>query len=199
MSILLPSKPAVQTADPYLMDFGSVIRPPMGGPDQRFNRLGNRFGIDVVLPSARSDREGRIYVSRLMQALTEGALFAFVQDLDVGAPGASIAVNGAGQQGSTLNLKGFPSGYTVLEGQFFSIIYAGRRFLHYATADTAAAANGTMALPIGPMLRISPNDAAVCEFAMPMIEGFLANAQQLKWQLQTAPYADIKFTIEEAQ
>lgn len=197
MSILLPPKPAIRTAAPRLLDFGAVLTPPGGGPSQRLNRLGNRFAVDVVAATSRSGAEGRILVARLMRALTEGVLLPFWQGLDVGTPGTP-QVNGGGQQGSTLQLKGFTSGYAVREGQFFSIIYGGRRYLHAAAADVTASDTGTMALPIVPMLRISPNDGATCEFVQPMIEGFLAG-NQVQWQLQLAPYTDVSFTVTEAE
>jgi hypothetical protein len=197
MSILLPASPGIQTAKPRLLDFGATQTPPMGGPAQRLNRLGNRFAIDVTLPPASSFTDGPVFVSRLMQGLTEGVLYPFPQDMLIGAPGTSIEVNGGAQQGSSLQLKGFPAGYTVAEGQFASIIYAGRRYLHAATAATTATSGGLMNLPIVPMLRISPNDSATVEFAQPMIEGFLSG-NSLEWQLRTAPYIDVVFTITEA-
>ena len=140
---------------------------------------------------------GRAYIAKLMQALTEGAIFAFPQDMNPGAVGAGVKINGAGQTGSSLNLKGFPASYQVKAGQFFSIIYAGRRYLHAAASDWGANGSGNLIMPIVPMLRVSPNDNAVVEFERPLIEGFLSgNAQE--WGVRTDPYIDISFTITEA-
>lgn len=197
MSILLPTSPGIRVAKPRLRDFGAWLEPVMGGPAQRLNRIGNRFAVDIQVATSSSTTTGRIIAARLMRGLTEGVLLPFPQDFDPGNVGANVAVNGAAQQGSTLNLKGFPAGYVVGEGQYFSIIYAGRRYVHASAADAPVAANGTVALPIFPMLRISPNDAAVCEFAEPMIEGFISG-NQLEYQLQTAPYLDVSFTVLEA-
>lgn len=196
MSVQLPTSPGIQSAKPRLLDFGLLLTPPLGGPAQRLNRLGNRYAIDVSLPPLEATTAGRIYVARLLRGLTEGVIFPFPQDFAPGAVGTGVVVNGGGQQGSTLQLHGFPTGYVVREGQFFSFIYAGRRYLHVATADTAET-GGAMALPIAPMLRVSPNDGAVCEFAQPMIEGFLSGSA-LEWQLQQAPYTTLQFTITEA-
>lgn len=197
MSILLPAAPGIRTAKPRLRDFGAWLEPPTGGVAQRLNRIGNRFAVDIQVATSRSTDEGRIIAARLMRGLTEGVVLPFPQDFDPGAVGTDVVVDGVGQLGSSIRLKGFPAGgYTVLEGQFFSIIYGGRRYLHAAAEDTATAAGGCL-LPIFPMLRISPNDGAVCEFAQPMIEGFI-QGNQLEYALQTAPYLDVSFTMLEA-
>lgn len=196
-SIMLPRRPGVRTAKPRLLDFGAVIRSPLGGSSQRLNRPGNRFGLDVVAPTASAGREGRILISRLMQGIEVGILLPFPQDMPTGAPGAPV-VDGAGQAGKTLNLRGFTPSYAAKEGQFFSIIQGGRRYLHFMAAQGIAGTDGKIAASIYPMLRVSPDDGAVCEFARPMIEGFMTG-DNLEWQLQTAPYLDVSFTIEEVE
>jgi hypothetical protein len=198
MSILLPSKPGFRSGKPRLIDFGVTVTPPMGGPAQRLNRLGNRFGLDITFATAGAAGTGRVLVSRLMQGLTQGVLFYFPQDLDPGDVGYGPCVNGASQTGSHLQLRGFPAEYQVVEGQFFSLVYGGRRYLHAAATDGIAGNDGTLNLPIFPMLRVSPNDGAICEFAGPLIEGFLSG-QSLEWQLQQAPYLDVSCTITEAE
>lgn len=197
MSILLPTAPGIRAAKPRLLDFGGWLSSPMGGAAQRLNRIGNRFALDVDVATSRSTQEGRIIVSRLMQGLTAGIIMPFPQDFDPGAVGTATAVNGGGQTGSTLNIDGFPADYLVHEGQFFSVIFAGRRYLHAAAADGAASGTGTIALPIFPMLRMSPNDNAVCEFAQPMFEGFI-QGNQVEYALQAAPFLDVSFTVAEA-
>lgn len=200
MSILLPSAPGIRTATPRLLDFGGILTPAGGGASQRLNRLGNRFAIDIEVPPALTESAGRIFVARLLRAVSEGALYPFPQPhLVIGTPG-SPTVNGAGQAGSTPNLHGFDPGYVVREGQFFSIIHGGRRYLHAATADTTADGSGLMALPIVPMLRISPSDGDVCEFAVPYIEGWLTlSGNAMQWQLQLEPYTQLSISITEAE
>jgi hypothetical protein len=198
MSVLLPNLPGMRSAEPQLLDFGGVQQGALGGAAQRLNRLGNRFAISVELPPALSATDGRVYVARLLKALTAGAIYPFPQpDLAIGDPGAPL-VNGAGQSGSVLNLKGFIAGYLIREGQFFSIIHNGRRYLHQASAEIAADGSGNVALPITPMLRISPANNAVCEFALPYIEGFVSG-DSARWKLLLEPYHSIAFNISEAQ
>ena len=196
MSILVPTPAGIASGTPRLLDFGITQTPPLGGPALRYNRIGNRFALDVTMPSLLTSGIGRVVISALLQGLTQGVLFAFPASIAPGLPG-NPQVNGAGQQGSTLQLKGFTPSYVVANGAFFSIIYAGRRYLHQANADTVANSSGAMALSITPMLRISPNDGAVCEFAVPYIEGFLSGSAQ-EWKLPASPYLNVSFTVTEA-
>ena len=196
MSILLPSSPGVRTAKPRLIDFGTVLNPPMGAVAQRLNRPGNRFGIDVTLPSSEATEDGRIFVSRLVQGLTQGVILRFPQDTSVGVPGSPV-VDGNGQSGMMLACRSFTPEYATKEGMFFSIIHGGRRYLHMIAGQVIVDSTGHAVVPIYPQLRIQPADGDVCEFRVPMIEGFLSG-NQLEWQLQTAPYIDLNFTVSEA-
>lgn len=195
MSIALPTAPQPASATPRLLDFGTVLTPPQGGPMQRLNRIGNRFALEVVLPTLTPDQR-LVWVSRLLRGMTEGVLLPFPQPgTDPGVPGAP-AVNGGGQTGSAIALRGLAAGYVIREGQALSIIFAGRRYLHIATADVTVV-GGAGTVPITPMLRISPNDGAPVEITTPMIEGLLSG-NDLPWQLRTDHNADITFVVTEA-
>jgi hypothetical protein len=194
-SILLPQPRLPQTATPKLIDFGVDLTPPGGGPSQRVNRIGNRFSLVIVYPRLRPEPDGRILMSALRQAKTMGALFPFpepgIPAVDYGTP----VVNGAGQQGSSLSISGLTPGMAVVDGKFFSIIFAGQRYLHHTTADVVVAGDGIAEIPICPMLRISPNDAAVCEFAQPYIEGALSgNSVDVELAIAKATPASITIT-----
>lgn len=197
MSILLPYARGLKTAAPSLLDFGGVLRPPGGGVHQKLNRLGSRYTLTVRPPLMRSEPNGRIYASRLRRALSEGAVFAFPQNLVIGIPGNPL-VNGGGQTGTTINIDGFTPGYVVREGQFFSIIHGGRRYLYASRAQMVANGAGQIAVPIEVPLRASPSDNSVCEFAVPMIEGFLSG-DEVRWELLLEPFVQLPdFTITEA-
>lgn len=174
MSILLPQLRLPQSATPRFLDFGADLVPQVGGPSQRINFMGCRFALVVQYPRLKPEPDGRILMAALRRAKLEGALFPFPEP---GIPAVNYSapqVNGAGQQGSTLHLKGLTAGITILNGKFLSIIYGGQRYLHHATADTPVGSDGTVALPIFPMLRINPNDGATIELAQPIIEGVLS-------------------------
>lgn len=195
MSILLPQPRLPQKAVPRLIDAGAVQQGGPGGVAQRLNRLGNRFALDVAYPRLRPEPDGRVVASRVRRALTEGALFPFPQPgLTIGSPGTPV-VNGAGQQGSTLALRGFAPNYLVREGQFFSIVHGGRRYLHQAREDWLADGAGAMLLPIVPMLRIAPADGATCEFAQPYIEGYItAGAAEIEQTIAKSMIPQITIT-----
>jgi hypothetical protein len=198
MSITLPSSPGIRSAKPRLLDFGGVQTPPGGGASQKLYRLGDRYALAPTMPPIRTEPDGRIWASKLIQAQREGAIFAFPQpDLVIGDPGSPV-VDGAGQAGMVLNLRGFTAGYLVRDGQFFSIIHGGRRYLHCARGDLAADGTGKISLPIQPMLRIAPADGAVCEFAAPKIEGLL-DGQAVEWEHQLEPYTLVNFSITESE
>lgn len=188
MAIELPQPRLPRSAVPKLLDWGSDQKAPQGGSFQRLNRLGNRFALELAYPRLKPEPDGRILASRLRRAKTEGALFPFPQPgLAIGNPGAPV-VDGAGQSGSMLALRGFTPGYRVREGQFFSIIDGGRRYLHEAAAETIADAGGRLVLAINPMLRIRPGNAAICEFAKPYIEGIVSGSSM-----------DVELTIAKSQ
>lgn len=199
MSITLPTTPGIRSAVPSLISYGGLLSPSLGGAVQRLNRLGDRHALKITLPPMRSEPDGRIYASKLRRALQEGAIFSWPQDqFTVGTVGTPL-VNGAGQTGTTLVLDGFAASYAVREGQFFSILHGGRHYLHSAAAATGANGTGQISLPIFPMLRISPADNAVCEFAAPKIEGWLTGGQ-VDWSLMLEPWIQIPdFTITEAE
>ena len=180
-AVTLPESRAIKVDKPRLLDWGGRLVPPLGGAVQTLNRLGTRWAVDVTIPLMRTEPDGRTWAAALAQAKVNGVAMWFRQDgLTIGVPAASGTplVNGAGQSGTTLAVKGFRAGYPIRQGQFFSIYNGGRYYLHMATAVTVADGGGLASVPIFPMLRISPADNAACHFAKPMIQGSLAGNEQ---------------------
>lgn len=189
MSIALPTKPGIKSAKIRLLDWNEQLKPILGGVTQVVQRLGTRTSYEFTLPIMAAEPLGRIWASRLRQAKLGGALMRLVQDqFTIGIPGA-IIVDGAGQTGSTLNIRGGTPYYAVREGQAFSIIHNGRRYVHFAASDAVLSSSGTAALPIVPMLRFITVDAETCEFGQPMIEGTISG-NELAWEVMTAPYVN---------
>lgn len=201
MSVALPLAPAPRESTPSYLDFGGTLKPIFGGAMQKLLRLGDRFALNVTLPPLSlfgGNDLARVWIARLVTAQRSGALLPWPQPgFDPGAPGAPL-VDGANQAGSSLSLRGFSNGYTVREGQFFSIIHGGRRYVEMATATMSASAAGALVLPISPMLRIRPADGAICEFARPFIEGFL-DGDTRSWTIDTALTVGLTFQITEVK
>ncbi len=196
--IALPLTPAPNGATPLLRDFGGVLTPFLGGPEQRINRVGTRFGIRVTMPPMESDEAGRRFVSKLLQARQGRALMKWPQlAFDPGATGNPL-INAAVTGGSAIPIKGLPAGYAAKDGQFFSIIRAGRRYVHMFTGDGAANGSGGLAAQIFPMLRTSLLVNDVIELAQPMIEGHVLPGEELAWEMSLERNIGLSFSIMEA-
>jgi hypothetical protein len=194
MAIELPSAPGIRSARPRLIDFGGEQEGALGGPSKRIDRAGNRYGIEITLPPLPEEPDGRIYLSRLRRAKKEGARYAFPQPgFDVGAPGAAV-VDGAGQTGTSLALRGMTPRYPIKEGRFFNIIQDGRYYLYAAAAQAIVAADGTVTVTLEDMLRRITVDGATCVFGRPMIEGSIG---EVSWDVMLDPFIGVAFSITE--
>lgn len=193
----LPDWPAPASAEPALIDFGGELTPSLGGPVQRIERMGSRFSLAVTMPPMKFDKVAREWLVKLMKAKQEGGRLEWpMLDFSPGLPGSTIAVNGAGQSGRTLNVDGAPEGYVFRVGQPFNIISGGVYYLHFVTSEVIVGAPGTASLSIEPMLRVSPSDGALLEVGTPKIEGFISG-NELPWSMDVARIIGLSFTITE--
>lgn len=195
--IELPASPAPNGVTPRLIDYGAVLRSPTGGASLRLDRAGSRFAAEVSFPPMKADT-ARVFVSRLLDAKSEGLRIEFpLLDVPQGSPGAPV-VDGAGQAGKTLNVRGLTPGYVAKEGYWLSIEDAdGQHYLHNVRATVRAAADGTASLAITPALRVPFADGATVHLAKPMIEG-LVDGNEFSWQIPVNRLIALAVTIEEA-
>lgn len=200
MPVLLPYSPFI-TATPRYMHFATKHVPILGGEEQQINRPGSRFALEVELPVrlyAEIGSAGAMeWISKLNQAMADEALFQFPQSgLAISNPGIP-RVNGAGQAGTLLNADGFAASWSWRDGQFFNIITGGNRYLHHWRANGAATSSGVAnAMPIFPLLRVSPDDNALIDAATPMIQGKI-DGDAHEWTIDRMRRVGIKFTIIE--
>lgn len=147
------------------------LSPSFSGADQQIRRKGSRYSLTFTMPSL-SYAEAMPWMADLG---AEGDTVV----LEVCQPGLVVPnagaprVNGAGQGGAALSIKGLPAGYTILKGQFFSVISSGQRYLYRAAQAAVATAGGVASVPLQTMLRRPPNADDVVEIVTPMIEGFV--------------------------
>jgi len=135
--ISLPSNLVPNGASPFLLDFGSVLTPYNGGPTQRINRLGMRIGARFSMPPLRSQDDGLVLISRLMQAKADRLLIDWpLLGFDPGPVGPPL-VRAAGAGGTALHLKGLPAGKVLKEGRPVPVIAGGRRSFPFSTGATA--------------------------------------------------------------
>jgi len=193
---ILPASPAPQTVTPGVVDYGNTLTPFTGGAEQRINRPGNRWRVNVTMPPMDTYDDGRIFVARLVRARQEGLRMKFpLNGVQVGDPG-SPQVDGAGQSGRILNLRGMADGFSAREGFFFSIETDGTHYLYQVDDGFTFDASGNGSIIINPMLRVPPNDGDVCHFVQPMIEG-LVEGNDWEWEYSVANLTSISFGIKE--
>jgi hypothetical protein len=188
-----------RTARPRYRDFGGVLTPPLGGAQQRINRLGNRYALVLELAPIPEEPDGRLATALLQRAKVEGASYPWPQPgLAVGAPGAP-EVDGAVAGGTSVPFRGLTANYAIRRGQYFNFIHDGVRYLHHAVAQAIADASGDATVTIHPELRVSLSDGDEIVLAKPLIEGLLEGGD-LEWDVMTEPFTGLdSFVIMEAE
>ena len=196
--VQLPGWAAPNEASPYVRDFGGILTPFLGGPEIRINRLGTRFGLRVSLHPMRSRDQALIIQSRLLQGREDRLIMGWRQPgFDAGDPGApKLSANVV--SGMVLPLKDMTPGYLIREGQFFSIIHAGRRYMHMFRADAIVDPGGNVNAAIWPMIRTGLSTNDIVEIVFPQIEGQVSPGEEMSWQISVAKLASFSFTIAES-
>lgn len=196
MAVLLPATPGPASQTWRLLSWRNDIEPPLGGAASRVDRLGARWEVDVVMPPM-SLTSAMVWVARLVKGAADTVVMPIVQPgFSTGSPGTP-RVNGSGQTGKGLNVDGMTNGYTLVEGQLFSVLTNGQRYVYQASADRTVASNA-IAAAVEPMIRRSPVDNAVVEIAAPMIEGLL-QGRETTWSIDEARTVGLAFTIRERE
>lgn len=198
--IELPDPPP-NAVEPGLIDFGFIQRPPLGAKATRIDRKGNRFRALVHWAPMTPDL-ARVFVSRLLAAKSEGVRIEYpLQGVSQGAPGTPV-VDGSGQQGTTLALRGMTPGYAFREGFWLSVVddtdggdFAA--YLHNCRSNAFVAPDGTVSIEIFPPLRVPFGDGATVLVAKPILEG-LVTGDEWSWQVPAGRLVALAVPIEEA-
>lgn len=197
-AVILPATPLPRAASPRPLEYGGWQTPIVGGPELYLGRLGNRWAIDFQTPRMKPEPTGRVWSSALVRSIGQMARAIVPQPgLEIGTPGSPV-VNGAGQTGTTVSLRGFAAGYVIRDGQFLSFTDGTYLYLHRATADATANGSGVVSVPLWPMLRQSFADGAAVNVAAPLIEGKLIGSAQ-GWTMARARVDGLSFTVMEVR
>ena len=174
--IELPDSPAPNAVDFELLDYGAFLRSPTGGSTLRVDRAGSRFKATVGFPPMKP-AVARVFAARLQKAKREGLRIEVpLLGASQGNPGPAV-VDGAGQTGTTIALRGLNPGYVVKEGYWLTLVDTDdSRYLHQATAVAVADAGGLATFTIDPPLRAPLPDGAQVLLAKPTIDGWLVDA-----------------------
>jgi hypothetical protein len=197
MIVDLPKTPSSMELGIRMIDYGGTLTPGLGGPTQRINRNGNRFAISVTLPPMIA-LDARGWLSALNLGVQQGVRWRFPQvELYPGSPG-NVVVDGNGQAGSLLAVRGCNPNYPFKLGQFFNVVHDGRHYLHQVVAPTNANSLGDAVLAIVPPLRMEPQDGDVLVIGQPIIEGLL-EGNGFQWSVGQNRLTNIGFTIVESR
>lgn len=195
MAVLtLPENPAPANMSVSVVTAKNILTPAFGGSEQELLRKGTRFEIRYQMPLMT-------YVQSMDfdDLLAEGdtvSMRVFELGLVIGNPGAPL-VNGSGQSGNTLSVKGLIPGYVIPRGKFLSVVTAGQRCLYRARTQSIANGSGVASIPLRTMLRRPPTNNDVVEIATPRIEGFVRDLGE--WSVGVDRLVGLQFTVRERE
>lgn len=193
--VLLPERPGPADLQWQYLDFGGNLEGGLGGSEQRVNRLGNRWACMVTLPKLE-EQDARYWVAALTRGVRLGVRWKLRQvDIDIGAPGAPL-VDGDGQAGDVLAIKGMTPNYPLVVGQWFNHVQGDYRYLYKVSGPGSADASGDVSAQIEPPLRAEPEDGDTLIFGGPVIEGSLIG-NGLSWTVDSAIQSGLQFGIRE--
>lgn len=195
-AIELPEWAVPNGAEPFPIPFGAWLIPPLGGEELFVSRKGGRWGATLTFPPMKAEK-ARVLISRLSEAWFSGALVKVEYPLAgvaQGIPGSPV-IDGAGQAGNTINIRGLTPGYLAKEGYWLTLIDEnGRGYLHNHRAVIVADESGLASLAISPEIRWPFADGAVVQLAKPTIEGKVS-AQP--WQIPVNHLIQVGFELRE--
>lgn len=165
----------------------------------RVDRPGNRHRLTMSWPREQmvpGQREA--FTATLKRGKREGVQINVPLTTAQGTPGTPL-VNGAGQSGTTLNLRGLTPGYVVARDYWFTILRSdGVAYLHSVYANVTANGSGLATVQIEPALRFPFPDGATVLMQTPYVQGFLAG-ETFSYSIEEVKMTPISITIEEFQ
>ncbi len=194
-ALVLPTYPGPSSMTPRPISSRNEQRPASQGPVNRYMRPGTRWAWDNVMPPMS-------YVDSLewddLLSESDTVVMNILQPgLDTGEPGLPV-VDGAGQIGRTLNLKGLTSGYAFRKGQWISLPVSGQLFAYKVRSAVTVEPDGKVALPLLTLLRLPPANNAVVDVAQPRAEGF-ATVDTASLEVATDGLVRLRWTLEERE
>lgn len=169
MTIILPRLPRASDYEVRLVE-GTDVQRSTNGVALPLARTGDHFEVEIDTGSL-SPIHARELTVDLHRARGERVRVLLPQQgIDTGPLGV-VTVDGAGQSGTTLNVR-TPTPHGVFrKGWYVTVITDGIGRLCELAAEAVANADGEAALSIWPMLRVPPADGDTVEVAEPFLEG----------------------------
>lgn len=193
--VILPARPGPVEVQWQYLDFGGNLSGGSGAADQRVNKLGNRWACNVVLPPMEEE-DARYWVAALTRGMRLGVRWKLRQiDLNIGAPGSPL-VDGDGQAGDALAIRGMTPRYALKVGQWFNHVQGEKHLLYKISGPGNADGAGEVIAQIEPPLRVEPEDGDVLLFGAPVIEGQLVG-NVVSWSIDSVIHTGLSFGIRE--
>jgi hypothetical protein len=189
--------PAPASVEFTAEDTVSVSVSPFTGQQQVQDWQASFLEASVSLPPL-THVQAQQWIAFMLSLRGQANVFQIGDPLAVSPQGSGAGapvVDGAGQTGYSINLRGFTpnAGGVLLPGDWIQIGYRIYRTLIAATADS----NGKLALSIWPQIRESPPDAAVV--ILNNTQGLFRLQQNArKWSITAARVYGMQFEIREA-
>lgn len=193
MAKQLPT-PRFISAEPTIISSSIDQRSATGSNRQKGMRKGSHYSYEMALEPV-SHAEAMDWLGLRNEADT--VIIEIPQmGLEIGAPGAT-RVNGSGQSGASLAIKGFTPSYAVRKGQCFNHLGSdGVLRIYVADADIIADGSGNATVPLETMLNWPPLNNDIIDFADVRIEGFAA-VERGSFLQDGDGWHRIRFTVEE--
>lgn len=135
--------PRFISAEPTIVSSSIDQRSATGSNRQKGLRKGSHYAYDIAL-EPMSHAEALDWLDLRNEADTV-VLSIPQMGLDIGTPGTT-RVNGSGQAGASLSIKGFTPGYVISKGQAFNHVGSdGVRRIYIANAAVTADGSGIFA------------------------------------------------------
>lgn len=197
MSVLtLPSDPQPRISSHRLISARREATPAFGGPEERSARLGSRWQFDLTYP-VMSYEESLLFTD-LEEEVGPIRVPLVQPGIDMSGAGASPLVDGGGQLGNAVQVKGLNNGFTIRKGVWMTIVIDGQGYTYRVRQDVPISGS-TALIPIRPLLRKSPPNNAVVHLADPFVEG-LPDLDPNAFQCEPGGQVpSVRFSIREAR
>lgn len=195
--IVLPSSPKPNRMTADYLDFGFIQN--RMAASVRVDRPGNRHRITLSWPREQMiPGQREVFTAALKRGKRAGVQINLPLTADQPAAGTPV-VNGAGQFGTTLNIRGLNPGYVIGQDFWLSVSRSdGVSYLHSAYATMTANGSGVAIVQIEPPLRYPFADGAAVAIQTPVIQGFLVG-ETFSYSVEEVKMTPISITIEEFQ
>lgn len=194
--IELPRLPRPNRMGIETLDFGFTQR---GASSLRVERPGGRFRLSFSWPEAimRPPVSSK-FTARLKRGKRQGVQIDILPPQSQGSPGSPV-VDGAGQSGTAIAVRGLTPGYVAREDYWLTIVEAdGTAYLHTVFETVRADAAGEATIQIEPPLRAPFPDGARVELARPFIQGELLG-ENFSYEHGELKSVQLTIVIEEFQ